>query len=573
MRIMKIIGIKASEGIFIGSIYKYNQLTIEIEKNIIEDEPAEIEKFDKAIKNSINDLEKIREQASDTDSQIGEIFDAHIEILNDPELYNSVVDMIKQEKVNVDYAFEKVTNNFIEIFRSMENDYFRERAADIKDISQRVLFNLKGLKLSSLDQINEEVIVLAKDLTPSDTAQLNPKFVKGFITNIGGKTSHSAIMARTLQIPAVVGTKDAFEQLEHGDYVILDGINGEIIKNPTQEQINYFENLNKKQQEQKTLWNAFKDKESVTKDQHKIELSANIGKPSDVENVIENSCEGIGLFRSEFLYMERSSLPSEDEQYEAYSQVLREMDNKPVIIRTLDIGGDKKLEYLDMDKELNPFLGNRALRLCLSKPEIFKSQLRALLRSSVHGNLHIMFPMIATIGELDQALIILEEVKAKLRIEGIPFSEAYKVGMMIEIPSAVFLASEFAKKVDFFSIGTNDLIQYSFAADRMNEKVSYLYQPYNPAFLRMLKMVVDCGHKEGIWIGMCGEMAGDVTSIDILVGLGFDELSMNSNCILQTRYELNKIDYVKAKELANKALKCSYQEEVLELINGFRRRL
>ncbi len=476
---------------------------------------------------------------------------------------------INDEHVNADYALKEVADTFVAMFESMDNEYFRERAADIKDVTKRVLTHIQGLETSSLAEISEEVIVLAKDLTPSDTAQLNKELVKGFITDIGGRTSHSAIMARTLEIPAVVGTKTGYDVLENGDMVILNGSTGEVVIKPTQEEIDAYMLKIEEYERQKALWQQFKDKPSLTKDGKHIEMGANIGNPEDLEGVINNGGECIGLYRTEFLYMGKSDYPNEEEQYNAYKAVLEGMAGKPVVVRTLDIGGDKELSYLKMDHELNPFLGNRALRLCLNMPDVFRTQLRALLRASVHGDLHIMFPMIATAGELRKAKEFLANVKAELVEEGIEVSESVKVGIMIEIPAAAVIADVLAKEVDFFSIGTNDLIQYTFAADRMNEKVSYLYQPFNPSLLRLISMVIKAAHKEGKWAGMCGEMAGEIKALPLLIGLGLDEYSMSASGILKARYLADKIDSEEAKALAEKALECDSQIAVLELVDAY----
>ncbi|MDD3477646.1 MAG: phosphoenolpyruvate--protein phosphotransferase, partial [Candidatus Izemoplasmatales bacterium] len=445
--------------------------------------------------------------------------------------------------------------------QSMDNDYFKERAVDVKDVRQRVLVHLLGLPYRDPSEIDQEVVVIAHDLTPSDTAQLNRKFVKGFVTNVGGRTSHSAIMARSLEIPAVVGTKNVLESVQNGDTIVLDGFSGEVFLNPAKEVIEKFTQKQKDFEEKKRLWATLRDKPSMSKDNVHVELAANIGSPDDLESVLKNGAEGIGLYRTEFLYMNNSALPTEHEQYEAYKAVLEAMKDKRVVIRTLDIGGDKKLPYLPIPKEDNPFLGYRALRLCLEEKEIFKTQLRALLRASVHGNLHIMFPMVATLAELRDAKLLLEESKEELYREGVEFSDV-KVGIMIEIPAAAILADQFAKQVDFFSIGTNDLIQYSFAADRMNPKVAYLYQPYNPSLLRLVKMVIDASHKEGIWTGMCGEMAGDRIASPILLGLGLDEYSMSASSILPTRELFAKIKQSDMKKMAEACLQMSSNEEV-----------
>ncbi|MBW3109120.1 phosphoenolpyruvate--protein phosphotransferase, partial [Mammaliicoccus sciuri] len=424
-----------------------------------------------------------------------------------------------------------------------------------------------GVELPNPSMINESVIIVGEDLTPSDTAQLNKEFVKGFATNIGGRTSHSAIMSRSLEIPAVVGTKDITDRVNHGDSLIIDGLSGDVIINPTDDEVQAYEQKQKNFLAEKEELAKLVNDESVSKDGVHVELAANIGTPNDLEGVKNNGAEGIGLYRTEFLYMGRDNMPSEEEQFEAYSKVLKEMDGKRVVVRTLDIGGDKELSYLNLPKEMNPFLGYRAIRLCLDQTEIFRTQLRALLRASEFGKLNIMFPMIATIKEFRDAKAILLEEKEKLVSEGVNVADDIEIGIMVEIPSTAALADIFAKEVDFFSIGTNDLIQYTMAADRMSERVSYLYQPYNPAILRLVKQVIEASHKEGKWTGMCGEMAGDNTAIPLLLGLGLDEFSMSATSILKARKQIKQLDQKEMQELAGKAINCATEEEVVELVN------
>jgi phosphotransferase system enzyme I (PtsI) len=564
---MMIKGIAASNGIAISKVFRLEEVSLDIPTNNIDNPKDELEKLNNAIEKSVSELKVIRDNtAQQMDEEHAMIFDAHIQIAEDPEIKNQVYDMIEQSKINAASAFKTVTDMFAQMFESMDNDYMKERAADVRDVARRVIAHVLGEKLSDPTLIDSEVIVVANDLTPSDTAQLNRQYVKGFITNIGGRTSHSAIMARSLEIPAIVGTKNIMDQVKDGDIVILDGLDGEVIINPSEDQIQFYLDKNNKYLEEVALWSKFLDKETVTLDEKHVELAANIGSPDDVEGVLKNGGEGIGLYRTEFLYMNNDDFPTEDEQYVAYKMVLESMKDKKVVIRTLDIGGDKHLEYLPMDEELNPFLGHRALRLCLERTDLFKTQLRALLRASVYGDLHIMFPMVATLDELRAAKALLEECKIELNNESITYSDTVKVGIMVEIPAVAILADQFAKEVDFFSIGTNDLIQYSFAADRMNQKVSYLYQPYNPSLLRLIKMVIDASHKAGIWTGMCGEMAGDQIAAPILLGLGLDEFSMSATSILQTRHLFSKLSYVEMKEMASKCLEMSTHKEVLDFV-------
>ena len=561
-------GIAASMGIAIGKAYRLVEPDLSFEKTSISDSDAEINRLHHAIDASKADLSKIREQAA---NELGEdkaaIFDAHLLVLGDPELINAIEEKVKTEQMNTEAALQETAEMFIAMFESMDNEYMRERAADIKDVTKRVLAHLLGVEIPNPGLISEEVIIVADDLTPSDTAQLNKQFVKGFTTNIGGRTSHSAIMARSMEIPAVVGAKTVTTDIQHGQFIIVDGISGEVHIDPNTELVEHYKVELKKLEEQKAEWALLKDEPTFTKDGHQVELASNIGTPKDVEGVLDNGGEAVGLYRTEFLYMDKDELPSEDEQFDAYKTVLENMQGKPVVVRTLDIGGDKHLPYLALPEEMNPFLGIRAIRLCLNEVDIFKTQLRALLRASVYGQLKIMFPMIATLQEFRAAKAILLEEKQNLQNEGIEVSDSIEIGIMVEIPSTAVLADQFAKEVDFFSIGTNDLIQYTMAADRMNESVSYLYQPYNPAILRLVKMVIDAAHKEGKWAGMCGEMAGEELAIPLLLGLGLDEFSMSASSILRARSQMKRLNKDEMEKLAEQAIQLQTAEEVIELVN------
>ncbi|MDT0707240.1 phosphoenolpyruvate--protein phosphotransferase [Mammaliicoccus sciuri] len=561
-------GIAASDGVAISKAYLLVEPDLSFSSENISDVDGEVEKFKAAVNQSKVELTQIRNNA---EKQLGAdkaaIFDAHLLVLEDPELLNPIEENIRNNKVNAPTALNEVSTNFITIFENMDNEYMKERAADIRDVSKRVLAHILGVELPNPSMINESVIIVGEDLTPSDTAQLNKEFVKGFATNIGGRTSHSAIMSRSLEIPAVVGTKDITDRVNHGDSLIIDGLSGDVIINPTDDEVQAYEQKQKNFLTEKEELAKLVNDESVSKDGVHVELAANIGTPNDLEGVKNNGAEGIGLYRTEFLYMGRDNMPSEEEQFEAYSKVLKEMDGKRVVVRTLDIGGDKELSYLNLPKEMNPFLGYRAIRLCLDQTEIFRTQLRALLRASEFGKLNIMFPMIATIKEFRDAKAILLEEKEKLVSEGVNVADDIEIGIMVEIPSTAALADIFAKEVDFFSIGTNDLIQYTMAADRMSERVSYLYQPYNPAILRLVKQVIEASHKEGKWTGMCGEMAGDNTAIPLLLGLGLDEFSMSATSILKARKQIKQLDQKEMQELAGKAINCATEEEVVELVN------
>ncbi|MCH4381105.1 MULTISPECIES: phosphoenolpyruvate--protein phosphotransferase [Staphylococcus] len=562
-------GIAASDGVAIAKAYLLVEPDLSFTNEKVTDTDAEIQKFRNALEASKIELTKIRNNA---EKQLGPdkaaIFDAHLLVLDDPELIQPIEDKIANEKVSAPEALDEVTSQFITIFESMDNEYMRERAADIRDVSKRVLAHLLGVELPNPSMIDESVVIVGNDLTPSDTAQLNKEFVQGFVTNIGGRTSHSAIMSRSLEIAAVVGTKSVTKEVKQGDMVIVDGITGDVIVDPTEDELIAYQNKRERFFEDKKELQKLRDAETVTIDGEHAELAANIGTPDDLYGVMENGAEGIGLYRTEFLYMGRDQMPTEDEQFEAYKKVLETMKDKRVVVRTLDIGGDKELPYLNLPKEINPFLGYRAIRLCLDQQDIFRTQLRALLRASVYGKLNIMFPMVATINEFRDAKAILLEEKENLKNDGHDVSDEIELGIMVEIPSTAALADIFAKEVDFFSIGTNDLIQYTMAADRMSERVSYLYQPYNPAILRLVKQVIEASHKEGKWTGMCGEMAGDETAIPLLLGLGLDEFSMSATSILKARRQINGLSKNEMSELANRAINCATQEEVKDLVNN-----
>ncbi|EEP0531625.1 phosphoenolpyruvate--protein phosphotransferase [Listeria monocytogenes] len=563
-------GIAASDGIAIAKAYLLVEPDLSYEKTEVTDVESEVKRFESALEVSRTELSMIREKAAkDLGEDKAQIFDAHLLVLNDPELTGPIEESIKNSKTNAETALQETTDMFIGMFESMDNEYMRERAADIKDVRKRVLSHLLGVTIPNPALIDEEVVVVATDLTPSDTAQLNRNFVKGFVTDIGGRTSHSAIMARSLEIPAVVGTKEVTASVAKNDIVIIDGLEGNVIIHPTEEQIAHYEKIKSDFALQQAEWDKLKNEKTVSKDGVHVELAANIGTPNDLDGVISNGGEAVGLYRTEFLYMGRDNFPTEEEQFEAYKAVVSGMDGKSVVVRTLDIGGDKTLPYLELPEEMNPFLGFRAIRLCFANEELFRTQLRALLRASVYGNLKIMFPMIATVNEFRQARDILLDEKAKLKAAGTEVSDSIELGIMIEIPAAAVLADQFAKEVDFFSIGTNDLIQYTMAADRMNERVSYLYQPYNPSILRLVKMVIDASHKEGKWTGMCGEMAGDQTAVPLLLGLGLDEFSMSASSILKSRSLIKRLDQSEMVKLAEEALNKSTAEEVVELVEKY----
>ena len=567
---LKLKGIAASQGISFAKAYVFVEPDLTVKEVKIEDVAAEIKRFEDAIEASKKELTIIKENAlASLGADKAAVFEAHLLILDDPEFMGTVKTDIESKVINAEYAFKETSDMFISMFEAMDNEYMKERAADIRDVSKRILAHLLGVDLPNPSLIDEEVIVIAEDLTPSDTAQLNKKYVKGFATNIGGRTSHSAIMARSLEIPAVVGTSSITEDVKNGDTLILDGLDGVVLVNPDEATTAEYKEKHAKFEAQKAEWAKLVTEKSVTKDGHEVILAANIGTPADLEGVKNNGGEAVGLYRTEFLYMGRDQLPTEDEQFEAYKAVLEGMGDKPVVVRTLDIGGDKELPYLDLPKEMNPFLGFRAIRLCLEEKDLFRTQLRALLRASVYGKLCVMFPMIATVQEFRAAKALFLEEKEKLVAEGVTVSNDIELGIMVEIPSTAVIADIFAKEVDFFSIGTNDLIQYTMAADRMSEKVSYLYQPYNPAILRLVKNVIEASHKEGKWTGMCGEMAGDSLAIPLLLGMGLDEFSMSATSILQARSQIKNLTLDEMKELVEKAVMCATTEEVLALIEEY----
>jgi phosphotransferase system enzyme I (PtsI) len=529
------IGIPASRGYAIGQAFikKHEELKITDEK--VKDVVLEKENLRKAAELSKVQLEKIKKKAFES---MGEekamVFDAHLMFFDDPEFIGAIEAEIADQGKTALKATNDVMTSYVAIFEAMDDEYMRERAADIKDVSKRLMNNLAGID-DSIEIEDTNTIVIAHDLTPSDTAQLDKNKVIAFLTNIGGRTSHSAIMARTLEIPAVVGLSDITEVVKNGDILIVDGVEGKVFIDPDHDTVTKYVALQEAYNQEKEELKKLIEVKAVTKSGKRIEVAGNIGKPEDVHKVIENGGDGIGLFRTEFLYMDREEMPSEDEQFESYKYVLEKMEGKPVVIRTLDIGGDKQLPYLVMPNEMNPFLGYRAIRLCLDRTDIFKIQLRALLRASIYGNMKVMFPMVSSLDEFVKSKEFVKECTEELKKEGKEVSDSIEWGIMVEIPSAAVMADELAKHVDFFSIGTNDLIQYTLAADRMSEKVSYLYDPMHPAVLRLIKMTIDGAHSQGKWCGMCGEMAGDETAIATLVAYGLDEFSMSASSILRAK--------------------------------------
>ncbi|MGL5591922.1 MAG: phosphoenolpyruvate--protein phosphotransferase [Metamycoplasmataceae bacterium] len=563
-------GISASQGIAIGKVFELKHIELNIKKESADPE-KEIQIVESSINSSIKEIEKIKDIAV---KNLGEheaaVFDAHIQVATDPALKEEILSLIKSEKCNASYALDLVSKKYIEMFENMDDAYMKERAADIKDVYTRIIHNVLGIKTPDLTSINEEVIIVAFDLTPSETSQLNKKFAKGFATDIGGRTSHSAIMARSLEIPAVLGLKTITDDVKDGDILAIDGDSGEVFINPDPESLKKLLEKQKKSEAEKTRLQAFKNKKSVTKEGKRVEIAGNIGSPEDADGVLTNGGDGIGLFRSEFLYMDSENWPTEEEQYKSYSDVLKKMKDKRVIIRTLDIGGDKTLKYFTFPEEMNPFLGYRAIRLCLDKQDIFVTQLRALIRASEFGKLAIMFPMISTIDEFRQARAIYDKVYKDVLKDYPNVSKEIEVGMMVEVPAAAVHTEVFCKYADFVSIGTNDLMQYSMASDRMNENVAYLYQPLNPSIIKLIKMTIEGAHKAGKWAGMCGEMAGDMDAIPLLVGMGLDEFSMSASSILKARELISRIDTKEAKKMVDEVIIADNEEQVKGILKKYK---
>jgi phosphotransferase system enzyme I (PtsI) len=561
-------GLGVSPGIGIGKAVVIDKASINITKNYIKDAGKEIDRLMNAIETA---KEQLNELYVSTIDELGEkeaqIFKSHEMMLEDDTFISDVENRIKQEGVNAEYALNETSNVYIKMFQSIEDEYLRERAEDIKDVMNRVIRILMGISSVDFSNLKENSIIVAKDLTPSDTAQIDRTKVAAMITEMGGKTSHAAIIARIMGIPTVVGLNNITDKIKNGDTVICDGKTGKVLINPNAKQLFYF---TKKKNIEDEIRNELKNQiglPSVTKDGFKVSLTANIGVPNDVDMALENDAEGIGLFRSEFIFMNREHQPTEDEQFEQYKEVLVKMGDKPVIIRTMDIGGDKNVPYIDIPKEMNPFLGYRAIRLCLGNLEVFRIQLRAILRASVYGNVKIMIPMISTMKELKDSKKILQQAKDELTKEGIKFKKDIEIGIMIEIPSAAIISDLLAREVDFFSIGTNDLIQYTMAVDRMNSKLSYLYSQYHPALLRLIKGIIDNAHDAGIWVGMCGEAAGDPKLIPVFLGMGLDEFSMNSPSILRARYIVRNLNKADMEVIAKSTLNMENALEVEEYLS------
>lgn len=555
-----------SEGIGLGKAVILKNEEIKPEKIQIEDVELEKENFYHAVDEVESEIEKLIKKLSGTEK---DIMQAYLIILKDPILLQETIEIIEKEKCNAAYATEVGFNKIIQIFEEMEDPYMAARSADIADMKKKVLYKILSKEEINLSQLPSNTILVTNELTTSDTAKLNLKNIAGIITQVGGVNSHMAIMARTHEIPAIVGIKQIMKQINENDSIAINGGTGEIFVNPPKEEWMKFQQIKENSKKEKEKLETYKKEISSTKDGHHIELLANIGGPQDVEIVVNNTAEGVGLFRSEFLYMNSEDFPTEKEQFEAYKKVAEKLQNRKIVIRTLDIGGDKNLKYMKLPKEDNPFLGYRAIRIFLDNISLFKVQLRAILRASVYGNLAIMLPMISSIEELRDAKKIIQEVKEELKAKQIPFNENIEIGIMIEIPSAALMAEELAKECNFFSIGTNDLIQYTVAVERGNEKVANLYTHVHPAVIKLIKSTIDGAHKNNILCGMCGEAAGDSSFIPLLIGLGLDEFSMNANKILQTRKLIRELNFEECQRLAEEVLKLKTTEEIKNNLKHF----
>ena len=561
-------GIPVSPGVCRGKILVLGKQNSEpaVRREIHDSEvAAELKRFEHALVNTRHQILEVQRQLNQgLGAKDAAIFDAHLLVLEDPTLIDEVTKLIQQDKVTAEFAFQQVSEKYAKTLSSIDDEYLRERATDMRDVASRLLDNLSGRATGlDLSQLKEPCIIISHDLTPSQTAQMNKKMVLGFATDIGSRTSHTAIMARSMRLPAVVGLRRATQDLASGVYALLDGYNGQIVINPTDQTLFEYGQLVRKRVTLEEKLHDTIDKPAVTLDGTPIMLSANVEQPADTEAVLASGAEGVGLFRTEYLFINRESLPNEEEQYQAYRQVAAALKPSPVIIRTLDLGGDKFLSHLQVPQEMNPFLGWRAIRFCLQERDIFRVQLRAILRASAEGNVKIMYPMISGLDELCQANALLEEFKGELRCEGIAFDENMEVGAMIEIPSAAVAAESLARRVKFFSVGTNDLIQYSLAVDRLNEKIAHLYEPTHPAILRLIKMTADAGRKHGVWTGVCGEMAGEPLLTPLLLGLGVTELSAAPPAVPQIKYLIRRLKMSEATELADFALNCESGAEIL----------
>ena len=570
-------GIPVSGGVCRGKIVVLGKASDAVPRQEVseEDIPQEIQRLERALTQTRQQILEVQHKVSQAmGAKDASIFDAHLLVLEDPTLIDEVTRLIREQKINAESAFHQVAEKYGATLSAMDDEYLRERAADMRDVTARVLDNLLGrTDETDLGRLKEPCIVISYDLAPSTTALLDRKLVLGFATDAGSRTSHTAIMARSLQIPAVVGLHDASRQLKSGQYVLLDGYNGLLVTNPTDQTLFEYGQLVRKQVNLQEKLRDIRDEIAITLDGVRITLSANIEQAGDAENVRACGAEGVGLFRTEYLYLNRETLPTEEEQFEAYRKVAAALKPHPVVIRTLDLGGDKFISHLWMPQELNPFLGWRAIRFCLQERDIFRAQLRAILRAAVEGNIKMMYPMISGLEELNQSNELLEECRRELKAENIPFGDPLDTGAMIEIPSAVLTADALAKRVKFFSIGTNDLIQYSLAVDRLNEKIAHLYEPTHPAMVRLIRATVEAGRRNSIWVGVCGEMAGDPALVPLLLGLGVDELSVAISVVPQIKFLIRRLKLADARDLAEFALNCESGPEILARSQALARRL
>ncbi|OEE60975.1 phosphoenolpyruvate--protein phosphotransferase [Enterovibrio norvegicus FF-454] len=565
-------GILASPGIAFGKALLLQEDDIVINKNPLPANQldAQVERLFEAREKTKQQLEVIKEKARVTFGEEKEaIFEGHIMLLEDEELEEEIIAFIKDNKASVEYAIYSVIEEQATTLESLDDEYLKERATDVRDIGSRFIKNALGINIVSLSAINEEVILVANDLTPSETAQINLDYVLGFITDIGGRTSHTSIMARSLELPAIVGTNDITKRVNNGDMLVLDAINNKIVINPSEDELNKFKAIRDEFIAEKEELAKLKDLPAITLDGHQVEVCGNIGTVKDCDGINRNGGEGVGLYRTEFLFMDRDALPTEEEQYKAYKDVALAMQGHPIIIRTMDIGGDKDLPYMDLPKEMNPFLGWRAIRISLDRRDILRDQLRAILRASAHGKLRVMFPMIISVEEIRELKKAIEEYKTELRAEGLAFDENIEIGVMVETPAAAAIAHHLAKEVEFFSIGTNDLTQYTLAVDRGNEMISHLYNPLSPAVLTVIKQVIDASHKEGKWTGMCGELAGDERATLLLMGMGLDEFSMSGISIPRIKKIIRNANFADVKAMAEEALAMPTADEITAHVDKF----
>ncbi len=560
-------GIAASPGIAIGRVFIWDSEEYNISKSEIKDQQVafEIVRFEEALIKTRAEILDIQKKISkEMGVEHAEIFNAHLLVLEDRMLIEEVINRVKQEKINAEYIFAGVLKKYYEIFSKMDDEYLKERLIDIQDVGKRVLRNLLGKQKRGLLQLEEKVVIVATNLSPSDTALMHKKNVIGFATDMGGRTSHTAILARSMEITAVVGLKTLTPSVKNGAVIIVDGNQGEVIINPDKAVIRKYQKEKKKFERFGQGLSKLKTLPAITKDAHQVLVGANIEFPEEIASVLAHGAQGIGLYRTEYMYLNRVDLPTEEEHFLAYKKVTQHMKKNVVVIRTMDLGGDKFVSHLDIPMEMNPLMGRRAIRFCLDRPDIFKAQLRGILRASVFGNLKIMYPMISGLDELRQANKILQEAKNELKKRHVPYDRSIEVGIMIEVPSAALIADILAKEVDFFSIGTNDLIQYSLAVDRVNEKIAYLYKPAHPAVLRLIKGVIDAGHDAEIWVGMCGEMASDPPFTLLLLGMGLDEFSASSVSVPEIKKVIRSVSYAQAKLIADKALTLSTAAQIEE---------